>query len=283
MLACAVPILLRTGPTMVPYIDIPDLPLGLRAFDLLVALAVVVGVITAERRAAALGLSRRVIMDVTLWALIPGFITSHLVSIVFYFPERLAENPLELLNIFSGMSSFGGFLGGAAGVIFCLRRHKIPVWEYSEPLVYGILCAWVWGRLGCTVAHDHPGVHTDFFLAVNYPDGPRHDLGFYELLWTLAVVAFCWLRRREPRFTGWTLGVFLLTYTPCRLAGDFLRGPQDPRYLGLTAAQYICVALFLVGVWVWVSRRRRGHMIVADGQIHIFEDGTPARSDTPAQ
>ncbi len=270
---------------MVPYIEIPHLEflgLTLRAFDILVALAVVVGVIVAERRAEALGLSRRVIMDVTLWAVIPGFILSHLVSIVFYFPERIVENPLELLNLFSGMSSVGGFLGGAGGVIYCLRKHNLPVWDYSEPLVHGFLHAWVVGRLGCSVAHDHPGLPSDFFLAVAYPEGARHDLGFYEFLWSVAVVSVFFWRRRHPRATGWSLAFVLMAYAPLRFGADFLR-VQDLRYLGLTAAQFICIALFLVGVWVWRIRSRAGHLIAADGQVHHFEDGRPARQAIGAE
>ena len=174
---------------MIPYIEIPPIDLGgdfvIRAFDILVALAVVVGVFVADRRAQRWGLSGRVITDVAVWAVVPGFICAHLVSVIFYFPERIAENPLELLNIFSGLSSFGGFLGGAAGVLYFFHRKKIPVWEYGDALVYGFTFAWIFGRLGCTFAHDHPGIETDFFLAVIYPENggtPRHDLGFYEFL-----------------------------------------------------------------------------------------------------
>lgn len=275
---------------MVPYIDIAPIEIGdfsIRIFDILVALAVVVGVVVADRRAGRLGLDQRVITDVALWAVIPGFIVSHLVSVIFYFPERIAENPLELFNIFSGMSSFGGFVGGAGGVLAYFRlKRRGQFWDYSEALVYGFTFAWIFGRLGCTCAHDHPGLATDFFLAVDYPassgfpPGPRHDLGFYELLWALGMSLTFFLMRKRPRFTGWHLSIFLIAYTPLRFAADFLR-VRDKTHLGLTAGQYLAIGLFLLGIWIWVSRSKVGHRIVSDGAVHILESGAPAVPPRP--
>lgn len=286
---------------MVPYVHIPALELGaekIYAFDIFVAVAIVVGVVVADRRARRLGLDQRVISDVALWAVIPGFILSHLVSIVFYFPWRLADDPWVLVRFWDGMSSLGGFLGGALGVIYYFRRNKLPLWPYSNALVFGFTVAWIFGRLACTVAHDHPGLTTDFFLAVDFPleycqhktlpgvcfdelpPGPRHDLGFYEMLWAMGMSAFFILRRNRPTFAGFNVSVFVLAYMPIRFLNDFLR-TADERYLGLTPAQYICLGLLPVGVWLYRSRMKAHEILTPDGQVHIFPDGTPALPDAP--
>jgi len=269
---------------MLPHPAIPPLELldgvVLYAFDVCVATAVVVGVWVGERRAHAVGLDRRVVLDVSLWAVIPGFIAAHLYSLLLYFPERVAADPWSLLNIFGEMSSFGGFIGGALGVIGFLRLKGIPFWPYSDPLAFGFTVAWVFGRLGCTLAFDHPGLLTDFVLAMPYPGsedlaaGVRHNLGFYEFLWALGLsLVFVWQRRR-PHFAGWHVVVFLLAYTPIRFGGDFLRA-VDRRYFGLTPGQYGAIGLSLVGVWWW-TLRGRGEVMHANGEPHVFVDGTPA-------
>ena len=277
---------------MVPYFQISPISIGnetIYAFDIFVAIAIVVGVIVADRRAKRLGLDRRIISDVALWAVIPGFILSHLVSIFFYFPERLsADDPWLLLRLWDGMSSLGGFLGGAAGVIYFFRRRKLPLWPYSNAIVFGFTVAWIFGRAACTVAHDHPGIPTDFFLAVDYPArdgfpaGGRHDLGWYECLWAIGMSTFFFLRRNKPEFAGFHTAAFVLAYVPIRFINDFLRIPDavggDERYLGLTPAQYICLALLPVGLWLLRSRQAENHILTPDYQVHVFADGTPAIS-----
>lgn len=252
----------------------------LYAFDVAVATSVMIGVWLGERRAHAVGLDRRVLLDVALWAVIPGFTVAHLYSLLLYFPERVVENPWALLNIFGEMSSFGGFIGGALGVIGFFRLRGIPFWPYSDPLAFGFTVAWVFGRLGCTLAFDHPGVLTDFVLAMPFAGtselaaGLRHNLGFYELLWAAGLSLFFVFHYRRPHFAGWHVVVFLLAYTPLRFGWDFLRA-VDKRYFGLTPGQFAAIALAVVGLWWW-SIRGRGEVTHANGEVHIFTDGTSA-------
>ncbi len=266
-------------PHIAPLIDSADF--RLTAFDLLVALAVVTGVLMSERRAQKLGLDRRVIVDATLWAVIPGFIMSHLVSLVFYFPERLSDWR-QVVNIFAGMSSLGGFIGGALGVIYFLRKSKIPFAPYSNAIVYGFTLGWIFGRLGCTIAFDHPGVETDFALAMPYParaNGPppgiRHNLGFYEMLWAVGLAIWFWVKRDHAQVAGWHLTMFVATYAPLRFMFDFLR-EKDLRYLGLTAAQYALIGVFIVTLIAWRRWRSSGELVQANGEIHVFANGRPA-------
>ncbi len=297
---------------MVPYIDIPSYDLGpltLHPFGFLVGLAIVLGTIVSDRRTAQVGLDTRVSADVALWAVIPGFIVAHLYSVIFYFPEKILADPLVLLKFWEGISSFGGFLGGAGGVIAYFKIKKIPFWPYADCIIYGFAFAWIFGRLGCTVAHDHPGIPTDFFLAVNYPAtpeypaGPRHDLGFYEFLWAIALSAYFYSQRLKPKFTGWYLATFVIAYMPIRFLFDFLR-TADMRYfatvdgqlvlaldskaltsetvgfVGFTAGQFAAFVLFFVGIWMWRYRSRVGELLVPDGQPHRFADGTLAKPAT---
>ena len=118
------------------------------------------------------------------------------------------------------------------------------------------------GRLGCTVSGDHPGPRTNFFLAFPYGDGPRHNLGLYEMLFTLLVIvpANLMLNRRKPP-VGSFLALDCLLYGAGRFALDFLRATDlpdaDPRYFGLTLAHYCSLAVFVFGLWMLVLARGR--------------------------
>src|SRR5262249_51419157 len=121
-----------------------------------------------------------------------GFIVAHWVSVIFYFPERIKENPLVLVYFWSGLSSFGGFLGAFLAFMWYTRREKISALAYADSVALGLAVGWIFGRTGCFTAHDHPGLKTTFFLGVKYPDAAplaRHDLGLYELLFTIVMTA----------------------------------------------------------------------------------------------
>jgi phosphatidylglycerol---prolipoprotein diacylglyceryl transferase len=248
---------------MLPYYEIPPLrlgPLTVHPFGVLVATAVLLGSWLATKRSRELSLDETVTEQAAGWAVIPGFIVAHLYSALAYFPERVAENPLYILKVWDGISSFGGFLGGTLGVVYFLRtRGKANPWAYADSIAYGFTFAWIFGRLGCTVAFDHPGSLTDFALAMRYPGdeelkaGVRHNLGFYESLWAMAMSLFFFLQRKRPHFAGWYVGMFGLLYTPFRFSLDFLRA-VDKRYLTFTPGQYAAIALFGVTLWVFIKR-----------------------------
>jgi phosphatidylglycerol:prolipoprotein diacylglycerol transferase len=91
-------------------------------------------------------------------------------------------------------------------------------------------------------------------LAVQYPDGPRHDLGFDELLFTLVMTTILFRYARKPRPAGRIIGLFATMYAPVRFGLDFLRATDvarpDERYAGLTPAQWACMGAFAVGLWL---------------------------------
>lgn len=255
---------------MLPYYEIPSFhfgPLTIHPFGILVAAAVLIGSTIAEKRAERLGLDPRVMNQVIGWAVIPGFIFAHFYSAIFYFPENIAENPLYLFKLWDGISSVGGFMGGMGGVLYYLHRNKIDFWGYGEALIFAFATAWIFGRLGCTTAFDHPGSLTHFFMGMPYPGaedvsaGIRHNLGLYEAIWAMGMSAFFYTQRNTPHFSGWYLMVFGILYTPFRFALDFLRA-EDKRYAGLTPAQYAIIALFALVVWVFFKRRKTAPILV---------------------
>jgi phosphatidylglycerol:prolipoprotein diacylglycerol transferase len=131
---------------------------------------------------------------------------------------------------------------------------------YADVIASSFPAAWVFGRSGCSVAHDHPGLASDAWFAVQYPGGGRFDLGLYEMLLTIPLaLAFRWLRRK-PRPGGFYVGAMAIAYAPVRFALDFLRiedstglnAAVDPRYAGLTPAQWACFGLLGMGVYFFV-------------------------------
>ena len=276
---------------MLPYFDQPSFALGpirIHAFGIMVATAVLVGWYLAERRIEKLDLDRLLGDRMIWWLLIGGFLGAHLFSVFFYFPDKLARDPLIVLRVWEDIASFGSIVGGIIGVwLFFMLRARVV--SPRDRLAYLDVCAFVFpvslmlGRIGCALAHDHPGTITRFPLAVSlesaeaqqyitrvyenagrvidFPPGGTlaqlgfHDLGIYEFLYLAAVVVPVVLlagkRRRAP---GFFLAIFVALYMPVRFGLDFLR-VSDARYAGLTPAQWGALASLAMLVGILLRRR----------------------------
>jgi len=225
--------------------------------------AIVSGIWMSLRRARQAGIEVRAFETAAQWAVGIGLVVSHMVEILFYQQARLkSEGFLTLFKFWEGLSSYGGFFGAIVTLFVIYRLRRRRWWREADALIQGLMVGWIFGRLGCTVAGDHAGPRTDLWFAYPYPDGPRHNLGFYEMLFTalLIVPANLLLFRRKPP-VGSFLALDCLLYGVCRFALDFMRATDrmdsDPRYLGLTLAHYCSLAVFLFGVWMFFQARGR--------------------------
>ena len=278
---------------MIPYIHVPDLKLfglTLHPFGLLVATGVIIGTALATRRARKRGYDLDKLNSFITWMLVAGFIGGHMLDEIFYHPDEVLKRPYSLLMLWEGLSSFGGFTGAFLGIVlwkyFGSRNVKVgpielprifkrdaaqPILPFADLILSVFPVAWIFGRSGCSVVHDHPGAEApaDALLAVAYGRGPsthygpielimgnrpQYDLGLLELMFTIVLaglIALTW-RRKLP--TGTYVVVTSLAYAPVRFAMDFLRirgiDGADPRYAGLTPAQWECTALFLFGLYM---------------------------------
>jgi phosphatidylglycerol:prolipoprotein diacylglycerol transferase len=249
---------------MIPYFNghLFDLPIpGYKApihmFGVLVALGVIVGdrIVVMQGRRRGLDASDVKYMNARI--VLYGFLMAHLVSVIFYYPERIREDWRVLYNPFAGLSSFGGFLGAFLAFMFFTKKAEISRLRYADSVALGLSVGWIFGRTGCFTAHDHPGRHVSasFFLSVNYPDGPRIDLGLYELLFTIVMTAILFTYNKKLRPPGRMIALAALMYAPARFLLDFFRATDvarpDQRYLGLTPAQWACLATAALGVHLW--------------------------------
>jgi phosphatidylglycerol---prolipoprotein diacylglyceryl transferase len=277
----------------IPYIPpfeiplVPSLDLTIKPFGTLVALGVYMGWLVANRQAKRLGFSLERFGQFVAWTLAGGFIGGHVFDVILYHNSRLFDQGLvealkDLLFIWRSQASFGGFMGAVLGMLVWRNRFKIKsVLPYCDTMASGFPVGWVFGRSGCSVAHDHPGLRLDQippgwewlssidFLAVRYPTGARFDLGVIEMLITVPLALGFLYLMRKPRPWGFYIGAMSVYYAPIRFCLDFLRARQrepgvgdvDVRHFGLTPAQWLCIGLFAVGAFMLaraIAAARRG-------------------------
>lgn len=199
--------------------------------------------------------------DLVFTAVVSGFIGAHLFHGAFY------EQPFSVTNIFftfQGISSVGGFLGGWIGVMIFLKAKKLSALNFADVSLWSLTVGMFFGRLGCFSVHDHPGRLSNFFLAVQFPGGSRHDLGLYEAIFLLILILVLkfhvWKKNQPLLVSQW----ILISYGLFRIVFDYLRaqdlGHNDQRFFDFTPAQY--VGLFFIIIGFYLGQRRASKSLI---------------------
>jgi phosphatidylglycerol:prolipoprotein diacylglycerol transferase len=241
---------------LIPYLQAPSLKLGpltLEPFGIFVAVGILLAARILGKQAERQGLDPNPLADYAPWGVGVGVVVGHLFHLFAYHPEELSKSPFQILKVWDGLSSFGGLIGGILAAVVFFRWRKLSFRTYSDVFALGVAPGWAVARLGCFAVHDHPGVRTDFFLAVNFPGGPRHDLGLYDAAFLFAISGLLFALRNAGKLRGRLLPLLSLLYACGRFGFDFLRATDlsyvDARYFGLTPAQYGSIGLVLYGLW----------------------------------
>jgi prolipoprotein diacylglyceryltransferase len=86
-----------------------------------------------------------------------------------------------------------------------------------------------------------------------------HQTALYELIYMVVLfllLTYVLHRRKVRPGPGVAMAIFCGFYGVARFASDSLR-VNDERVLGLTGAQYLCLALLPTSAWIWFRVRKQ--------------------------
>ena len=246
-------------------------PLAIRWY----ALAYVAGILLGWRYAVALVKNRSLwalrgppasvdqIDDLILWITIGVIVGGRIGHTLFYTPQLIWTDPLEILRVWHGGMSFHG---GALGVLIALAlftwRNRLDLLRLGDVSAACAPIGLFFGRLANFINGELWGRPTRLPWGVIFPGAgpePRHPSQLYEAALE-GVVLFLVLRwathsRKFLNRRGVVMGLFIAGYGLIRTSLENVREPDAymPHFpFGLTMGMMLSIPMILVGAWlVW--------------------------------
>lgn len=244
---------------MIPYFEPPVIFIGrlkFHLFSILVIVAILVARWIIARRASKLSLDKSAVAELCVWMLIAGFLSAHFAKILArHLPEILARPALAFR--LGGIASIPGLLGGLLGGFAWSRLRRLSTFEtlhFFDVIAYSLPFAWIFGRLGCFLTHDHRGAYTKSWIGVQFPEGTRYDLGLTELLFLIPLAAAFYLLDRKPRHVGFFFVLYTALYGVYRIAQDVLHIQPESFAQGRYGDTIGGAMLCLIGFIGWTAK-----------------------------
>ncbi|MEI6111105.1 MAG: prolipoprotein diacylglyceryl transferase [Cyanobium sp. ELA712] len=270
-------------------------PLALRWYGLLIATAVLLGLLLAMQLGRRRGIDPNLIADL-LPVLVAGAVIGARAYYVALEWRQYQGHWLDALAIWrGGIAIHGALIGGSlATVLFCRWRRQ-PFWPLLDVLVPAVALGQAIGRWGNFFNSEAFGLPTELPWKLSIPIQNRpieflnaetfHPTFLYESLWNLGVLAlllalFRAASRGRIRLPAGALScVYLMAYSSGRVWIEALRlDPlcllSDPPFCqgGLRMAQLVSLLLICAGAlglwWLYDQRRALPDPSLASGDLN---------------
>jgi phosphatidylglycerol:prolipoprotein diacylglycerol transferase len=257
-------------------------PFSLRWYGLLIAVAVLLGLLLATRLGKQRGIDPALIADLLPILVLAAVIGARLYYVTFEW-RQYQLNWLDALAIWrGGIAIHGALIGGTLAVILYSRWRRIAFWNLLDVLLPSVALGQAIGRWGNFFNSEAFGLPTDlpWKLTIPYANRPVefldqssfHPTFLYESLWNLGVLALLLvlfergIRGKINLPVGAISCLYLVAYSCGRFWIEGLR--IDPLCLmgtppycdgGLRMAQLVSLALIALGAFglYWLYGRRQ--------------------------
>ena len=268
-----------------------------------VGLAGVVGLIVMLRLARRRGIDSGTVASVVFW----GYLAAVVAGIVVPMTIDAIEHAIATGHVqfrWAGMTSFWGYLAGAAAVALVCKRDRIPLARMADLAAIPLGAALVFARLGCFMAGCDYGKVSALPWAVRFPAGspawrdqlhaglitagrteslPVHPTQLYEACLGLVIIVVALLVARRARTEGRVFLAAAATYALGRLAIEMLRGDAGRGiYAGISSGQIFSLLVLLAIAARFAITRRLiaiATTVVLVGNAHA----QPASDPVPAE
>ncbi len=253
----------------------------LSSFGAMMVCAFLAGHEVIRRELRRLGRDEALAGNIIIGAMLGGIAGAKVYYLLLNWPQTIAD-PLGMVFARAGLVWYGGFIGGAIGVLVVIRRRREPLGAIADACAPALALAYGIGRIGCFLVGDDYGLPTTSWIGVAFPEGaPPTTAGNLRELFHVAVPAaipdqallrvyptelfetalaffifwLLWRQRRRLHGSGWLFGLWMILAGLERLTIEIFRAKDDRFFGPFTTAQLISAVV--IGAGVLLLRRLR--------------------------
>lgn len=229
----------------------------IRWYGILIAIAFMIGIFLAYKRAPKFGIKGDTVLDFALWLMPMSIIGARLYYVIFSW-DQYAGDPMSILAIRSGgLAIHGGIIAGVlTAIIFCKVR-KVSFLDMCDLIFPEVALGQAIGRWGNFFNSEAHGGPTDLPWAIEVDGEMVHPTFLYESIWCLLIFVFLiWMSDRR-KFKGQIVCLYGMLYSVERFLVEGLR--TDSLMIGpLRQAQVISAVIFAASLAGYFYLSRRG-------------------------
>ena len=236
-------------------------PVTVRWYGLLIAMALLIGILGSCRAVKRRGLSEDDFLTAIMVAIVCAFVGARLYYVVFNLPYYLAHPGEIIATWHGGLAIHGGILGGILALWLMCKHYKFAFWEIADIIAPYLILGQAIGRWGNFFNQEAYGGAVDkaqvpWAIYIEATGQYHHPTFLYESIWNLLVfLVLLWLGRQFFTKQGEVALSYFMLYSVGRFVVEGLR--TDSLMLGpLRMAQVMSLALFVGALLLLVYRRR---------------------------
>ncbi len=272
-------------------------PIAVRWYGLLIAMAVLIGVLLTEYLATKRGINPETIGELPLWMVPMAVIGARIYYVTFQW-QNYAQHPEQIIAIWEGgIAIHGAILGGILAAWLFAKRHQLSFWQLADSVVPALALGQAIGRWGNFFNSEAFGAPTDLPWKLKIPETVieqgrsiylrpsglenvtyYHPTFLYESLWNLALFGLLiWLsqqvfRHRLNLYPGTLFLLYLIMYSCGRIWIEALR-TDSLMASGIKMAQVVSVIGIMVGAiglwWLYGKRRSLPDVVAARSKSKV--------------
>ncbi|MFN8791836.1 MAG: prolipoprotein diacylglyceryl transferase [Bdellovibrionales bacterium] len=221
-----------------------------------ISLTVSLCLVWIVRRSSDLKFPVHLALELTGWLLVAIPLGARLFHVVYEQPSYYAEQPLRILEVWSGgFVYYGGWIAGllVTGLFFRTPRER-SFWQTADFLSPVLSFGSGIGRFACFLQGCCYGQEWTGLLSIQ----GRHPAQLYQMFWDLGVgLLLLILEKKKSLHTGVHFGLWLLLSGVGRFAVEFFRADFRGYFLmGLSISQWIALGIMVVGLAILKTRRQ---------------------------
>ncbi|MCB9757163.1 MAG: prolipoprotein diacylglyceryl transferase [Candidatus Omnitrophica bacterium] len=236
-------------------------PITIYSFGLMLAIAVMLCSFLLSRDAGKVGISQETIFDLVFWVILGGIVGARIFFILLNFSD-FAADPKQIIMIANGGLAWqGGLVLGCLAGVFYVRKKNLSLSTMVDLAAPYLALGQAVGRIGCFLNGCCYGRPVAWGIYFPVHGQHLHPTQLYDTGMLVGIFFILKYLQKNSRRRGEIFAAYLVLASVERFINEFFRADHINAVMGLSVFQWVSVAVFILGGYLWWRLYRQSRVI----------------------